>query len=213
VSYRAVLFDLWQTLVPYDRAGRIDAYRRLARHIGAPEDRFVELWRAASTRRDTGPLLESARAVCSELGLEEADVDGLADLRRKQTRLALAPLAGVLDVLGELRRRGHRLGLVSVCSEDVADVWEETPLAPRFDALAFSCLLGVSKPDPRLYLHVCERLGVAPGECLYVGDGANDELGGAERVGMTAVQLLVPGGADGWNGRRIDSLDELLALV
>jgi putative hydrolase of the HAD superfamily len=47
--------------------------------------------------------------------------------------------------------------------------------------------------DPRIYEIACERLGVEAGDCLFVGDGANDELPGAERVGMAAVQLRAPG--------------------
>ena len=54
-----------------------------------------------------------------------------------------------------------------------------------------------------------------PREALFVGDGANDELAGAERVGMTAVGVESPGGElpDSWNGLRIRSLPELLPLV
>ena len=57
-----------------------------------------------------------------------------------------------------------------------------------------------------------------PEESLFVGDGANDELPGAERIGMTALQLRAPGeeltppGKE-WQGAAIESLDELLDLV
>jgi putative hydrolase of the HAD superfamily len=54
---------------------------------------------------------------------------------------------------------------------------------------------------------------VKPDDCLYVGDGANEELRGAEAVGMTAVQLLVPGGEPHWGGPTIDSLDAVLELA
>ena len=76
----------------------------------------------------------------------------------------------------------------------------------------------MSKPDPRIYEICCEWLGIEPAECLFVGDGANDELPGAERVGMTAVQLRVPGeelteSGQRWQGRAIERLDEVLELV
>jgi FMN phosphatase YigB (HAD superfamily) len=54
---------------------------------------------------------------------------------------------------------------------------------------------------------------------VFVGDGANDELGGAERVGMTAVMLEVPPDElpgevqPDWDGLRIRALPELLELV
>jgi len=82
----------------------------------------------------------------------------------------------------------------------------------------FSCDVGVSKPDPRIYEIACERLGVEPDECLFVGDGANDELPGAERVGMTAVQLRAPGesltsSGEAWRGATIESLSDVLTIA
>jgi FMN phosphatase YigB (HAD superfamily) len=54
---------------------------------------------------------------------------------------------------------------------------------------------------------------------MFVGDGANDELAGAERVGMKAVMLELPPEAlpgevqPEWDGLRIRALPELLELV
>jgi len=54
---------------------------------------------------------------------------------------------------------------------------------------------------------------VEPSEALFVGDGANDELAGAERAGMKAVLLEREGEEQDWPGCRIRSLPELLELV
>jgi len=50
---------------------------------------------------------------------------------------------------------------------------------------------------------------------MFVGDGANDELGGAERVGMTAIGVDSPTGElpEDWNGLGIRELPELPKLV
>jgi putative hydrolase of the HAD superfamily len=108
--------------------------------------------------------------------------------------------------------------MISVCTQDVPQVWDDTPLGGKFDATVFSCDVGVSKPDARIYQIACERLGVEPPECLFVGDGANDELPGAERVGMTAIQLRAPGEAltpdgEAWRGASIEHLADVLDLV
>jgi len=139
-------------------------------------------------------------------------------MRRERTRDVLVPRPDALPTLDELRRRGHLLGMISVCSEDVPEVWDETPLGGKFDATVFSCNVGVSKPDRRIYEIACEQLRVEPGECLFVGDGANDELPGAERAGMTALQLRAPGEsltADGkaWTGPHVERLSEVVELT
>ena len=57
-------------------------------------------------------------------------------------------------------------------------------LAGLFDAETFSSDCGLVKPEPEIYLTTLHALGVEPADALFVGDGANDELGGAERVGI-----------------------------
>jgi putative hydrolase of the HAD superfamily len=217
VRFRAVVFDLWQTLVPWPAEAARALYWDMADAVGAPRERFQEVWLSGRTGRERGPLADSVRWVFDQLGLD-ADPTVITTLRRDWTRDALVPRADALDTLAELRRRGHKLGLITVCSEEVAQLWEKSAFAGCFDATVFSCEVGVSKPDPRIYELCCEALGVPPVDCVFVGDGANDELPGAERVGMTAVQLRVPGeeltppGKE-WQGARIASLEEVLELA
>jgi putative hydrolase of the HAD superfamily len=217
VKYRAVIFDLWQTLVPWnvDEANRF--YDRMADAVGVERGRFRDVWLAGRANRETGPMADHLRGLLTNLGVE-GDVDELIGLRREWTKSSLVPRPDALETLAELRRRGHLLGLISVCSEEVSHVWDETLLGGTLDETVFSCDVGISKPDPRIYEIACDRLEVEPAECLFVGDGANDELPGAERVGMTAVQLRAPGEeltepGKRWQGPAIESLSEVLPLA
>jgi putative hydrolase of the HAD superfamily len=63
------------------------------------------------------------------------------------------------------------------------------------DAAAFSCALGVRKPDTALFLHACRGLRAAPSECAYVGDGGGHELTAVTALGMLAVRLRAPDAA------------------
>jgi putative hydrolase of the HAD superfamily len=217
VRYPAVIFDLWQTLVPWDVMAANVFYDRMAEAAGIEEERFREAWVSGRKSREIGPIADHLRELFVGLGAEP-DLDEMLAMRREWTLRSLEPRPGTLKTLAELRRRGHRLGLISVCSQDVPHVWDETPLAGTLDELVFSCDVGLSKPDPRIYEIACERLGVEPAECLFVGDGANDELPGAERVGMAAVQLRAPGEpltpeGEAWTGRSIEHLSEVLDLT
>ena len=217
MRFRAVIFDLWQTLVPWnlDEANRF--YDEMADHVGVDRERFRTVWAARREDRETGPIADHLRAIVDELEAE-GDVDQLIELRRDWAKRTLVPRADAIETLAELRRRGHRLGLISVCTEDVSHVWDETPLGGTLDETVFSCDVGISKPDPRIYEIACERLEVEAADCLFVGDGANDELPGARRVGMTAVQLRAPGEeltepGKAWRGASIEHLSEVLHLT
>ena len=200
MTARAVVFDLWETLAawPHEDMGPLhDA-------VGLTQ----EEWRSDVhvERRWTGPF----GGYLEWLGLDADAAMAASELRSSMTRRALVPVAGALPALAELRSRGLGLGLISNCSGEVCDLWEDSPFGGLFDAVVLSADVGVCKPAPRIYELALEQLGVEPAEAVFVGDGANDELAGAERVGMRAVQI---GSASAWDGERIGAISEVLDLV
>jgi putative hydrolase of the HAD superfamily len=211
---RAVIFDLWDTLVEWPVAEAAVLQQRIAALVGVADDEFGRRWADSYRASQTGPLADAYVG----LGLPGEHVGAEVAARHAFARRALRPRVGATGVLAELRRRGVRLGLISVCSEEVPSAWPETALAGLFDAETFSSDCGLMKPDPEIYLRTARALGVEARECLFVGDGANDELGGAARVGMTPV-LFAPGGDGpswyglaGWEGLRVSSIEEVLEL-
>jgi len=216
----AVVFDLWDTIVDFVPDEGDALHRRIADRLGVPYERFHEVWYAEDIvrSRNVGPLAPCFGTACRTLGVE-ADVEELVGWRRDLTRRALVPRAGLLETLSELRARGVRVGLISNCTQEVADVWPETSFARLFDAAVFSATAGLAKPEPAIYRLAATRLGVEPSECLFVGDGANNELRGARDVGMTPVLIHAEGkdpiwdGLRNWDGPRITSLPQVLELV
>ncbi len=208
---RAVIFDLWDTLALWPSGAFDDVKRELSRHI----DDVDHVWATTYQERQVGPIAGYFRG----LGLDDTAVAECVRIRSDFTRNALVPRPGAIETLDELQRRGFKRGVISVCSSDVEELWDETELAGHVDDVVLSCAVGLSKPDPRIYELACRRLDVRAGECLFVGDGANDELAGAQRVGMQAVCVLPPGReeplwreARGWEPT-ITSLEEVLELV
>ena len=58
-----------------------------------------------------------------------------------------------------------------------------------FDAVIESSKAGVRKPDPRIYLMMCELLAVEPKACIYLDDlGVNCKPAAA--LGMTAIKVV-----------------------
>jgi putative hydrolase of the HAD superfamily len=220
VTPRAVVFDLWETLVPWplDESERLR--RSWAELLGTTVDRIDAFWYGdpdAYRLRETSPLGVALEALRDSVG-GSGDVEALMEARVALARRALRPTEEVQETLRELRARGFRVGLISNCTEDVAMVWHEGVLGALVDEAIFSATAACMKPDARIYRLVCDGLGVEPGECLFVGDGANDELAGAARSGMSPV-LFAPGGVPrwetlvDWQGVRIERIPDVLRLV
>jgi len=65
---------------------------------------------------------------------------------------------------------------------------DDGPL-PRVAAIVDSTVVGISKPDPRIFDPAIEALGTARERTLYVGDTVHADVRGAEAAGLPVVQL------------------------
>jgi putative hydrolase of the HAD superfamily len=230
MKYAAVIFDLFGTLVDnFSFEGYERVLHEMALALGLRGGDFARLWAEEATfnMRLTGAfggVEGNIEHVCVALGgdPEPSRIAAAARMRVEFTRRGLLPRADAVHTLSTLRAAGCKTGLVSDCTAEVPLLWSDTPLAPLMDATVFSCVELVKKPDPRMYELACERLAVAPGDCLYVGDGGSRELTGAAKAGMHPVLIRVPydrmydpfrPDAEEWKGPRISTLEEILALV
>jgi putative hydrolase of the HAD superfamily len=217
---RGVVFDLWNTLATWPEDESQEFRRRWSARIGVEPEALDALWYApgAYEIRESGPIAAALTSVHAAFDVE-IDVDEVVEWRLEMARRALVPDHGVVSTLVELRRRGIATGLISNCTEEVALVWDDSPFAALFDVAVFSATAACMKPDPRIYELALEGMHLGGSECLFVGDGANDELPGAQRVGMTAV-LLQPEGSEPrwnglgeWSGLRVASIPEVLSVL
>lgn len=209
-----MIFDLWDTLVEWPAAEGEKLSATLARLAGVPPREFEPRLRASYRRLQTGPLASGYR----ELGIPAEHVGEAVEAHHELARRHLHLRPGAAAALTALRAAGIKLGVISVCSEEVPARWPASDLAGRFDVETFSSRCGLMKPEPEIYLLTARALGVDPGDCLFVGDGANDELAGAARSGMAPV-LFLPGGTRprwpevrDWAGLSVSSLAEVRAL-
>ncbi|HCT81428.1 MAG TPA: HAD family hydrolase [Micromonosporaceae bacterium] len=212
---RAVVFDLYNTLVRGGGSRREAVYLEMARTLGVDHQAFVKLFKQTTDQRmrgELGTIEETMRALAGQLG---ASPNGnsvrltVLTWQRFHHRI-LWPSHATLTTLDSLRERGLRLGLLTNCSQETVIQWPSQPMADRFDATVFSCELGTLKPEPASYEAVCAELGVDPRECVFVGDGADNELKGAAAVGMRVFRTLEFAYSDPtWNGATIGKLSEI----
>ena len=227
-KYRAVVFDLWGTLVDeltYPEANRL-IYRQktdeTADLLGLDRHEFAEGWAAGAGERLVGAFSTegSLLHICRELGVEPdaGRLRAAVEIRFQYAGGALSPRPGTVETLSTLRDRGYGVGLISNCAEEVSALWDSTPFAPLVDTAVLSYDVRLAKPDPSIYAMAVEGLDVTAEECLYVGDGTSNELSGASDVGMTAVLMRAPydqadGARESWDGARISDVREVLGLL
>jgi putative hydrolase of the HAD superfamily len=193
---RAVLFDLDGTL--YDRDVVMAAVAREQFDLfedqlnGLDRDTFVQRLLALDDHgyANRGQLYEAAAAA---LGLR----GGIAAELAKQFWDCYARACALPDdtsvTLQALRQRGTRLGVIT----NGPTAWQSRKLdtlglAGFFDLVVISESEGLTKPDPRIFARAVERIGVAAGEAMFVGDHPEIDVAGARAAGLIPVWKRVP---------------------
>ena len=94
----------------------------------------------------------------------------------------------------DLRAAGYRVAIVTNNIREWESIWTSTIPLEWFDEVVDSCVVGMRKPNPDIYLHTCERVGVAPHEAVFLDD-MEINVEGARAVGMHGVVVREVGEA------------------
>ena len=198
---RAVLFDLDGTLVDSlrdladamnhvleangFRAHPVDDYRQ---HVGWGAIDLVRRALPEEARDDAPTYLEAFR-----------------DRYTAHLLDASAPYPGVREVLAELARREVPIAVLSNKPEEsVAEVVQALLGEVPFQVVRGAREDVPHKPDPTAVLEVAQAMGLAPADCLYVGDTEID-IQTAKNAGMVAV-----GVSWGFRPERLEEADHVL---
>jgi putative hydrolase of the HAD superfamily len=189
--FKAIIFDLFHTLTSAKVVGLQG--KGTSATLGVSRDAWNEqLWYHSEDRlrgriKDGYEIIKKmAHAIDSQIPLEV--IRQATMIRIERFRYALTHIEpGVLETITLIRAMGKKTGLVSNGDANEFLGWNDSPLKGLFDSVVFSSDVGYVKPEPQIYRLCCEQLSVRPQECLYVGDGGNDELCGAQACGMTTV--------------------------
>lgn len=223
---RAVFFDAGNTLLAMDYAAIAAALAARGVAVTPGAVRAAE-WRARVRLDDevfvparafsTESRVTGARylgLVLEELGVRDAATgEALAAWQRTYN----APVGlwhradpDAAPALGLLRQAGLRAGVVSNSNGTARAALEAAGLAAHLDFVLDSHVVGVEKPDPRIFALALRAAGVEPAEAVHVGDLYSVDVRGAREAGLGAV-LLDPGGH--WGARDCPRAAGLLEAV
>ena len=201
---RAIVFDAGHTLLEMDYA-RLTAFLASRGHdLG--QTAVTEAERRARMRLDTERAAQASRERTGEgryvrylveyLGIaDDAERAAIAEWRRGfNVPIGLCHQADgeAAKALQQAREAGLVVGVISNSNGSVKRALEIAGLAPQLDFVIDSSVVGISKPDPRIFARGLEAAGTAPEETIYVGDSYFVDVVGARQAGLGAV-LFDPG--------------------
>ena len=192
MAFRAVIFDLGGVVLG-SPLHAIAAYERERAIAAGSVNRVV----ASTGAEGAWGRLERGRIGLSIFAPEfeaECAAAGFAiDARELMERMAAEskPRPAMLAAIRSLRAGGLRVAALTNNwpSEERDD--GTRALRHHFDAFFESSVLGLQKPDPRIYQHACAALAISPAEAVFLDDiGRN--LKAARALGMTTIKVETP---------------------
>ena len=137
----------------------------------------------------------------------------IADICYRQAKETVASTIPVLESLSEK----YPMVLVSNFYGNIETVLEDFGIRKYFKAIIESAVMGVRKPDPRIFEHGVKALGVLPGETLVIGDSYRKDILPAESIGCQVLWLKGKGWTEEEDAQLhpniISSLGEVLNVM
>lgn len=117
------------------------------------------------------------------------------------------------SALIQLKERGFRLAVVSNSDGRIELAFRQAGLFDHFEFFIDSFLVGVEKPDPRIFQIALERAQVTPHEAVYVGDLYSVDVVGARKAELTPVLYDPYSLNKEVDCLKIQAIEDLIALL
>ncbi len=183
---RAVIFDYGEVLCTQDPA----AHQHLIALTGLDPATFERLYWRDRHDYDLGHLdgrgYWAKFARDAGLTFSPAQIDNLIE---HDVRMWTSVNPPMLAWAQALQKAGFLTAILSNMGPEVLRTMrQEFAWLAGFNHLTWSCELGIAKPDPAIYTLTCDKLGVRPGEALFLDDKA-ENIRAAEQLGLQALQF------------------------
>lgn len=100
------------------------------------------------------------------------------------------------EILLDLKKQ-YKLAIINNGNSIALKNWREKFDFGIFDLYINSAVVGIKKPDPKIYLLTCKRLGVKPEECLFMDDSL-ENIESAKKLEMKTIWWNKKENKDKW---------------
>jgi putative hydrolase of the HAD superfamily len=224
---KAVFFDVGGTLIhPWPSVGAV--YSEVGNQFGflatteVMEHAFRRTWKRLRLGGE-GTLTTSDKEWWRRLVFETLDslnLEGSGQARQAYFE-ALFKVFGepeawrvfpdVVEALDKARSRHWHVGVISNWDSRLRPLLADLGLTQRLDSITVSCEVGAEKPCPKIFRAALDAASVRADEAVHIGDSYEEDVTGAEAVGMRAV-LIERSGTKCPEGT-VSDLRELVSLA
>ena len=186
---KAAIFDVDGTLVDsvdlhasawqraFAKFGHEVSFIEARGQIGKGGDKLIPLFLSDAEQADHGEAMESYRT----------------ELFRGEYMGLVRPFTAVPELMRRARKAGLKVAVASSAKQEELDHYLEVAgIADLVDATTCSDDVSGSKPDPDIFMAALDKLGVAAGDAVAIGDTPYDAIA-AVKAGMTVIGVLSGG--------------------
>jgi 2-haloacid dehalogenase len=187
----AVIFDFGNVLVGWDPE---NLYRKLIPDAAERKAFLTHVCSPAwNLEQDRGrPWAEAIRLLCDEHPQHASLIHAFYD---RWDEMVSGPVAEGHDLLDRVVAAGiPAYGLTNWSAETFEPRRAQWPHLRHFKYIAISGHLKMVKPEPEIYHHLLERIGLPAENCLFIDDSARN-IEAAERIGIKALHFRNDGSA------------------
>lgn len=189
-AIQLVLFDLGGVLIDWEP-------RRLYRKIFADEAR-MEAFLATICTPAWNLELDRGRpfagAVAELVARHPQEREPIEAFHKRWIEMIGGPISGTVTLLEALQRRGRKLRALTNWSAETFPLVRDDPVygfLDHFETIYVSGELGLIKPEPEIFEHVLDDLGLAAGRVLFIDDSAKN-IATADRMGFATHRFTEP---------------------
>jgi putative hydrolase of the HAD superfamily len=176
----------------------LDSFMAFQDETGITPENLGTAMAAVTEANGTNPLFELERGEIAEAVFLDLLAGGLEPLLGHRPQLhrfkeiyfeALNPNPPMIELMRELGQRGYTMAMLTNNVREWEPLWRSMlPVDEIFETVVDSAFVGCRKPESRIYAIALERIGAAPGSCLFVDD-VQVNCEGAERAGIAAIHF------------------------